>query len=118
MPRTKTGPTRRRRHKKLLKQAKGYWGGRRRLFGPAKETLMRAGNYAWRDRRVKKRDFRRLWIARINAAARQRGLTYSQLADGLRKAGVELDRKILAHLAVADPQAFDAVVAEAKTALS
>ena len=117
MPRTKTGPTRRRRHKKLLKQAKGYWGGRHRLIGPAKETLMRAGNYAWRDRRVKKRDFRRLWIARINAAARQRGLTYSQLAGGLRKAGVELDRKVLAHLAVEDPQAFDAVVAQAKTAL-
>lgn len=117
MPRTKTGPTRRRRHKKVLKQAKGYWGGRHRLFSSAKETLMRAGNYAWRDRRVKKRDFRRLWIARINAAARQRGLTYSQLAGGLRKAGVELDRKVLAHLAVAEPQAFDAVVAEAKTAL-
>ncbi len=79
---------------------------------------MRAGNYAWRDRRVRKRDFRRLWIARINAAARQRGLTYSQLASGLRKAGVELDRKILAHLAVAEPQAFDAVVERAKAALN
>ena len=78
---------------------------------------MRAGNYAWRDRRLKKREFRRLWIARINAAARQRGLTYSQLAGGLGKADVELNRKILAHLAVAEPQAFDAVVAEAKTAL-
>ncbi len=117
MPRTKTGPTRRRRHKKILKQAKGYWGSRHRLFSSAKETLMRAGNYAWRDRRLKKRDFRRLWIARINAAARQRGLTYSQLAGGLCKADVELNRKILAHLAVAEPQAFDAVVAEAKTAL-
>ncbi len=118
MPRTKTGPTRRRRHKKVLKQAKGYWGGRHRFFGSAKETLMRAGNYAWRDRRVRKRDFRRLWIARINAAARQRGLTYSQLTGGLRKAGVELDRKILAHLAVAEPQAFDAVVEQAKAVLS
>ncbi len=118
MPRTKTGPTRRRRHKKILKQAKGYWGGRHRLIGPAKETLMRAGNYAWRDRRVKKRDFRRLWIVRINAAARQRGLSYSQLAGGLRKAGVALDRKMLAHLAVEEPQAFDAVVERAKAASS
>jgi len=118
MPRTKTGPTRRRRHKKILKQAKGYWGGRHRLIGPAKETLMRAGNYAWRDRRARKRDFRRLWIARINAAARQRGLTYSQLTDGLRKAGVELNRKMLAHLAVEEPQAFDAVVEQAKAAVS
>ncbi len=79
---------------------------------------MRAGNYAWRDRRAKKRDFRRLWIVRINAAARQRGLTYSQLASGLRQAGIALDRKILAHLAVEEPQAFDAVVAEAKAASS
>jgi len=118
MPRTKTGPTRRRRHKKVLKQAKGYWGARHRLFSNAKETLMRAGNYAWRDRRVRKRDFRRLWIARINAAARQRGLTYSQLAGGLRKAGVELDRRVLAHLAVEEPQAFDAVVERAKAALN
>ena len=118
MPRTKTGPTRRRRHKRVLKQAKGYWGGRSRLFGNAKETLIRAGNYAWRDRRVKKRDFRRLWIARINAAARQRGLTYSQLAGGLRKAGVALDRKMLAHLAVVEPQAFDAVVEQAKAAIN
>ena len=118
MPRTKTGPTRRRRHKTELKQATGYWGGRHRFFGRAKETLMRAGNYAWRDRRVKKRDFRRLWIARINAAARQRGLTYSQLAGGLRKADVALDRKVLAHLAVEEPQAFDAVVERVKAALS
>jgi len=118
MPRVKTGPTRRRRHKRILKQAKGNWGARHRLIGPAKETLMRAGNYAWRDRRAKKRDFRRLWITRINAAARQRGLTYSQLMDGLGKAGVEIDRKMLAHLAVEEPQAFDAVIDEAQQALA
>ena len=118
MPRVKTGPTRRRRHKRILKQAKGYWGGRHRLFGSAKETVMRAGNYAWRDRRAKKRDFRRLWITRINAAARQHGLNYSQFMGGLRKAGVEIDRKMLAHLAVEEPQAFDAVIDEAQRALA
>ena len=117
MPRVRTGPTRRRRHKKILKQAKGYWGGRHRLVKTAKETLMRAGNYAWRDRRRKKRDFRRLWIARINAAARQRGLPYSQFAGGLRKAQIDLNRKMLAHLAMEDPQAFDAVFAKAQAAL-
>lgn len=118
MPRVKTGPTRRRRHKKILKQAKGYWGGRHRLIKSAKETLMRAGNYAWRDRRRKKRDFRRLWISRINAAARQRGLPYGQFAGGLRKAGIGLNRKMLAHLAVEDPEAFDAVFVQAQAALS
>ena len=118
MPRVKTGPTRRRRHKKVLKQAKGYWGGRHRLFKSAKETVMRAGNYAWRDRRRRKRDFRRLWIARINAAARERGLTYSEFANGLRKANINLNRKMLAHLAMEDPQAFDAVFEQAQAALT
>ena len=117
MPRVKTGPTRRRRHKRILKAAKGYWGGRHRQIGPAKETLMRAGNYAWRHRRAKKRDLRRLWIARINAACRQRGLTYSQFAGGLQKAGIGLNRKILAHLAVEDPEAFDVVFEQAQAAL-
>ena len=118
MPRVKTGPTRRRRHKKILKAAKGYWGGRHRLVKSAKETVMRAGNYAWRDRRTKKRNFRQLWLVRINAAVRQRGMSYSQFAGGLRKAGVEVNRKMLAHLAVEEPEAFDAVVEKAKAALS
>ena len=117
MPRVKTGPTRRRRHKRILKAAKGYWGGRHRQIGPAKETLMRAGNYAWRDRRAKKRDFRRLWIVRINAACRQRGLSYSEFAGGLRKARIEIDRKVLAHLAVEDPEAFDVVFEQVQAAL-
>ena len=118
MPRVKIGPTRRRRHKKVLKQAKGYWGGRHRLFRSAKETVMRAGNYAWRDRRQKKRDFRRLWITRINAAARQRGLTYSEFANGLRKADIQINRKMLAHLAMEDPEAFDAVFRQVQAALN
>ena len=117
MPRVKTGPYRRRRHKKILKQAKGYWGGRHRLVKTAKETLMRAGNYAWRDRRQRKRNFRRLWIARINAAARQRGLTYSEFANGLRKANIDLNRKMLAHLAMEDPKAFDAIFAQVQAAI-
>ncbi len=114
MPRVKTGFVRRRRHNKVLKAAKGYWGGRHRLIRTAKTAIMRAGMSAWRDRRRKKRDFRRLWIARINAAARMRGLTYSKLAGLLRKAGIALNRPMLAHLAVEDPQAFDAVVEQAK----
>ncbi len=118
MPRVRTGPTRRRRHKKILKQAKGYWGGRHRLVKTAKESVMRAGNYAWRDRRRKKRDFRRLWISRINAAARQRGLSYSQLVGGLRKAQIEINRKMLAHLAMEDPEAFGAVVEKAQAVVS
>lgn len=117
MPRVKTGPTRRRRHKKILKQAKGYWGGRHRLVKTAKETLMRAGNYAWRDRRLNKRNFRRLWTIRINAASRQRGLPYSRFAGGLRKAGIGINRKMLAHLATQDSEAFDVVFEQAQAAL-
>ena len=117
MPRVKTGYIRRRRHKKILKATKGYWGGRHRLIRTAKTAVMRAGMSAWRDRRRRKRDFRRLWIIRINAAARQRGLTYSRLAGALRKANIGLDRKMLAYLALEDPQAFDAVVKQAKAAL-
>ena len=114
MPRVKTGTVRRRRHNKVLKAAKGFWGGRHRLIRTAKTAVMRAGMSAWRDRRRKKRLFRALWIARINAAARMRGMTYSRLAGLLRKAGITINRPMLAHLAVADPEAFDAVVEKAK----
>ena len=115
MPRAKGGPKTRQRRKKVLKQAKGYVGGRRRLYRTAKETVLRAGAFAYRDRRQKKRRFRSLWIIRINAAARALGLTYSTLMNGLKKAGITLDRKILADLAVKDPGAF-AKLAEAARA--
>ena len=114
MPRVKTGIVRRRRHKKVIKACRGYWGARHRLIRTAKTAVLRAGMSAWRDRRRKKREIRALWIIRINAAARLRGLTYSRLAGALRKAGIVLDRRMLAHLALEDPQAFDAVVAKAQ----
>jgi large subunit ribosomal protein L20 len=117
MPRVKRGPKARRRRKKILKAAKGYYGGRRRLFANAKETVHRAWQYAYRDRRTKKRDFRRLWITRINAAARQNGMSYSKFMGGLGKAGVELDRKVLADMAVFDPEGFAKVVETAREAL-
>ncbi|WP_337844552.1 50S ribosomal protein L20 [Thermus sp.] len=116
MPRAKTGVVRRRKHKKILKLAKGYWGLRSTSFRKARETLFAAGNYAYRDRKRKKRDFRRLWIVRINAACRQHGLNYSTFIHGLKKAGVELDRKVLADLAVREPQIFAELVAKAKAA--
>ncbi len=106
MARIKRGVTKRKRHKKILDQAEGYWGARSRLVRRARETVERAWKYAYRDRRQRKRDFRSLWIARINAAAREQGLSYSRLVHGLAKAGVTLDRKNLADLAVADPKAF------------
>ena len=106
MPRAKGGPKTRRRRKKILKAAKGYVGGRRKLFRTAAETVLRAGAFAYRDRRRKKRLARSLWIVRINAACRQTGLTYSTFMAGLKKAGVTLDRKILAELAVSDPASF------------
>ena len=106
MPRVKGGFKSHRRHKKVLKMAKGYRGGRSKLYRSAVETVDRALNYAYRDRRVRKRDFRRLWIVRINAAARLHGLSYSRFIDGLTKAKVEVDRKILAEIAVSDPSAF------------
>ena len=106
MSRVKRGVTKRRRHKKILDQAEGYWGARSKLVRRARETVERAWKYAYRDRKQRKRDFRSLWIARINAAAREHGLSYSKLVHGLAKAGVELDRKNLADLAVADPKAF------------
>ena len=114
MARVKRGFAARHRRKRILKAAKGYVGGRSRLFKNAKETVMRARNYAYRDRRVRKREFRRLWIARINAAARAHGLSYSKFTGGLKKAGILLNRKVLAYLAYEDPKAFDAVVAKVK----
>jgi large subunit ribosomal protein L20 len=118
MPRVKRGVTKRRRHRRVLKEAKGYFGSRHRLFRVAREAVERAWSYAYRDRKQRKRQFRSLWIARINAAAREHGVSYSQLMDGLHKAGVEVDRKNLADLAASDPQAFAALVAQAKARLA
>lgn len=117
MPRTKTNVPRTKRRKKILKQAKGYRGGRHRLYVPAKETLERALRFAYRDRRTKKRQFRRLWISRINAAARQHGLSYSRFLHGLKAADVEIDRKLLAELAVNDPAGFAKLAETAKAQL-
>ncbi len=116
--RTMKGSARTRAKRRLYKRAKGYRGGRRNLLRTVKETLIRSGQYAYRDRRVRKRDFRKLWIVRINAATRERGLRYSQFINGLKKANIELDRKILAELAVSDPAAFDVIVEQAKEALA
>ena len=118
MPRVKGGFKSHRRHKKVLKMAKGYRGGRSKLYRTAAETVDRALNYAYRDRRVRKRDFRRLWIVRINAAARLHGLSYSRFIDGLAKAQVEVDRKILADIAVTDPSAFGKYADIASAALA
>jgi large subunit ribosomal protein L20 len=114
--RTTKGAARNQAKKRLFKKAKGYVGGRRRLLRTVKENLVRAGVYAFRDRRNRKRDFRRLWIIRINAAVRAHGLRYSEFIAGLSKAKIELDRKILADLAVTDPEGFEAVVALVKRA--
>src|SRR3990172_2629262 len=114
MPRAKGGPKTRRRHKKTMKQAKGFVGGRRKTYRQARETVERGLTYAYRDRRQKKRDFRALWIVRINAAARANGLSYSRLVAGLRAAGVEVDRKILAALAIDDPRAFGEIAGLAR----
>jgi large subunit ribosomal protein L20 len=110
--------TRHRRHKKLLKQARGFYSGRRKHFRKAKEQLERSLVYAYRDRRQKKRDFRRLWIIRINAAARLNDMNYSRFMHGLKKAGIELDRKILADMAMNDPAAFEALAKTSKAALA
>ncbi len=115
MPRAKGGPKTRRRHKRLIKMAKGYWGRRKNLFRRAKETVERALVYAYRDRRQRKRDFRKLWQVRIGAAARLHGLNYSKFMGGLKKAGVELDRKVLAYLAVKEPEVFAQLVEVAKS---
>ncbi len=117
MARVKRGVTRTKRHKKVLRQAKGYYGNKSRSFRAANEQLLHSGQYAFRDRRAKKGEFRRLWIQRINAACRQNDMSYSRFIAGLNAAGVEVDRKILADLAVADPAAFSALVAQAKAAL-
>ncbi|AAC07052.1 50S ribosomal protein L20 [Aquifex aeolicus] len=111
------GPSSRRKKKKILKLAKGYRGQRSRSYRRAKEAVMRALYYQYRDRKLRKREFRRLWIARINAAVRAYGLNYSTFINGLKKAGIELDRKILADMAVRDPQAFEQVVNKVKEAL-
>lgn len=114
MARVKGGFVTRRRHKKILKLAKGYWGRKSTLFRVANQQVMKSLNYAYRDRRVRKRDFRRLWIARINAAARQHGLSYSRLVHGLKRANVQVNRKMLADLAVHEQQAFAELVSVAK----
>ncbi len=116
MPRAKTGVVRRRRHKKILKRAKGYWGSRSKLFKNANQTLLNAADYAFRDRRDKKKDIRRLWIVRINAAAREEGMTYSTLISGLRKANVNINRKVMADLAVHEPDAFRQLIEVARAA--
>jgi len=117
MPRVKTGKTKRARHKKILKLAKGYWGRKSKIFKAANETVMKALWYAYRDRRRRRREFRRLWISRINAAARNNGLSYSRLMNGLKKAGVDINRKMLADLAVNDSRAFGQLVETAKKSL-
>ena len=118
MPRVKSGVVAHRRHKKILKQAKGYYGARSRVFRVAKQAVTKAGQYAYRDRRQRKRQFRSLWITRINAQSRANGLSYSRLINGLKKAEIGLDRRVLADLAVHDKPAFAAIVEQAKAALA
>jgi len=116
--RTQKGAARNKAKNRLFKKVKGYRGGRRKLLRTAKETLVRAEAYATRDRRTRKREFRKLWIIRINAACRERGLRYSEFIHGLNKAEIQLDRKTLAEMAVSDPEGFDAVVEKAKAAIA
>lgn len=118
MPRVKRGVTARARHKKIIAAAKGYRGRRNNVFRIAKQAVMRAGQYAYRDRRNKKRVFRALWITRINAGAREHGMTYSVFINGLKKASIELDRKVLADMAVTDKAAFAAIVNQVKAAVA
>ena len=118
MPRVKRGVTARARHKKVLALAKGFRGRRKNVYRIAKQAVMKAGQYAYRDRRAKKRVFRQLWIARINAASRELGLTYSKFMAGLKKAQIGIDRKVLADLAVNDPAAFGAIVDKVKAQLA
>ncbi len=117
MSRTKNAVSRKRRHKKVLKDAKGYFGGRRKLYTVASEARKKALEYQYRDRRNRKREFRRLWITRINAASRQHGMPYGRLMHGLDRAGIEIDRKMLADLAVRNPEAFAELVRKAEAAL-
>lgn len=117
MPRVKRGTKARRRRKKILKMAKGYFGAKSKLYRPANQAVMKSLHYAYRDRRTRKRDFRRLWISRINAAARKDGLSYSRFINGLKKAEIEIDRKMLADMAVRDENSFSELVSVAKEAL-
>lgn len=118
MARVKRGVQANRRHKKILARAKGYYGARSRVYRVAVQAVTKAGQYAYRDRRVKKRTFRRLWIARINAGARQNGLSYSRMINGLKKANVAIDRRVLADIALHDAHAFTALAEKAKEALA
>ena len=118
MPRVKRGVMTRKRHNRILTRAKGYWGARHRWYTQAHEAVMHAGQYAYRDRRVRKRDFRRLWIARINAACRAQGITYSRFMNGITRAGVKVDRKVMADLAVNDAAGFTVLVEQAQAALA
>ena len=118
MPRVKRGVQAHAKHKKVLSEAKGYYGARSKVYRVAKQAVIKAGQYAYRDRRQKKRQFRALWIARINAGARENGLSYSRMINGLKKAGIEVDRKMLADLAIFDKPAFSALAEQAKANLS
>ena len=118
MPRVKRGVTAGARHKKVLSQAKGYYNARRKVYRVAKQAVAKSGQYAYRDRRVRKREFRALWIARINAAARKCGLSYSRFMNGLKKATIDIDRKVLADIAVHDKKSFSVLADKAKAALS
>lgn len=117
MARVKNGLTSRKRRKKVLKQAKGYFGAKSTLYRTAKQAVMKSGQYAYRDRKQKKREFRKLWISRINAAARQHDISYSRLMNGLKVAGIDINRKMLSEIAIADDAAFAEIVAQAKKAL-
>ncbi|MCS6776174.1 MAG: 50S ribosomal protein L20 [Chloroherpetonaceae bacterium] len=118
MPRVKRGVMVHKRHRKVLDAASGYWGAKHRLFKAANEQVMKSGNYAYRDRRARKRDFRRLWITRISAACRAEGLQYCRFIEGLHRAGIALDRKVMAEMAFSDPEAFRQLIARATSALS
>jgi large subunit ribosomal protein L20 len=118
MPRVKRGVTAHARHKKIIEQAKGYRGRRKNIFRVAKQAVTKAGQYAYRDRRQRKRQFRALWIARINAAARENGLSYSRFIEGLKKSSIEIDRKVLADMAVFDKNAFSVIAEQAKSCLA
>ena len=118
MPRVKRGTMTHKRHHKILKLASGYWGGKSRLFKTANEQVMKSGNYAYRDRRARKRDFRRLWITRISAACRANGMPYGRFIEALQKAGIGLDRKVLSEMAIDDAQAFAGLVDTARAQLA
>ena len=118
MPRVSNGPASRNRHRKIVKAAKGYYGRRKNTFRVANQAVEKAGQYAYRDRRARKRNFRALWIQRINAGVREHGMTYGIFIHGLNKAGIEVDRKVLSDLAIREPEAFKAIVDQAKAALA